>query len=231
VIFLLGYQSRSGGRSALDLQQSRDAATLHDDVGRLQEAVDRLEAGDAGRARELAEDVLDRRPTSDAAHRILTAAVAAEGSPTPTTTPTPTSASRPSRGRMAGRAPPTTPMPEPTATSTPGPSPAVLEIMFDTPLSEGSLVVEADFERVDEIRWDLSDDDAMPSGREVQAELEIPVGTHQLEIQLHAGRRGQIGMEVFERDFEPGSRWRVVVELPDRRARPSFVLERIGMDW
>jgi hypothetical protein len=103
-------------------------------------------------------------------------------------------------------------------------------VVFVTPLSEGSLVVEVDFDRIEEIRWESSDEQTTPPGtglREVQAEVEIPVGRHQLEIQVHTGRRGQIGMDVFERDFAPASRWRVVVDLPDRRARPSFALDRI----
>ncbi len=206
-----------------------EASELHEDVQRLRAAADLLETGDREGARRMAEDILDRRPGSRAAGMIVDAATAVRATATPVVPAAPSPTERPSRRRAASAAVPSTPTPTVTPTPAPTPLAPVLEVVFLTPLDEGSLVLEVDFERIEEIRWDLADVAATGSGdgvHEVRREVALPSGSHQLEIQLHAGRRGQVGMAVFDRDFEPDSRWSVTVELPGRRQRPTFRLER-----
>jgi len=208
-----------------------DTAAMHDDVGRLRAAADLLEAGDPEAALRIAEDVLDRRPRSDAAAKLVDAAAVARSPVGPLDIPTPTAPPTTARQRPRSVSGAMAATPIFTATPSPVPTPVspVLEVVFPNPLSEGSLVIEIDFERIEEIRWDASDGEDGRSGEgppEVRREVVLPVGAHQLEVQLHAGRRGQIGMAEFDREFGPGSRWRVLVDVPGRRQRPTFRLER-----
>lgn len=217
---------RNGGGP---LPPNADVMAMHDDVRRLRNAADLLEAGDQEAALRIAEDVLDRRPRSQAAGRIVDAATRPRVASSPIAMPSPTPTARPPRPRVASGAMPAAPTPTMTPSPVPTPEPPTLEVVFRTSLTEGSLVLEVDFERIEEIRWDLSDVES-PGLREplheVRRVVALPTGNHQLEIQLHAGRRGQIGMAAFDREFEPGSSWRVTVDLPGRRQRPTFRLQR-----
>jgi len=206
-----------------------EALAMHDDVHRLRVAADLLATGDRERALRIAEDVLDRRPESQAAGMIVDAATREPVPAPPTVSSSPNPTARPPRPRGAPAAVSSTPTPTATPSRVPTLPPPVLEVVFRTPLTEGSLVLEIDYERIDEIRWDLSEADGTAPGdgfHEVRRDVVLPTGSHRLEVQLHAGRRGQIGMAVFDRDFVPGSSWGVTVDLPGRRQRPTFRLER-----
>jgi hypothetical protein len=231
VLVVTGWLGRWNGEAAPPTTD--DTVEMHEDVRRLRRAADLLEAGDADGALRIAQDVLDRRPRSDAAGRLVDAAAGARISAVPVATSTVTPTPQPRRSSKAAAAPPPTPTVTMPPTAAPTPLPSVLEVVFQPPMSEGSLVVEIDFQRLDEFRWDFSDTDRVQGGgadRVVTGEVRIPNGSHKLEVQLHAGRRGQIGMAVFDREFEPGSRWRILVELTGRRHKPSFRLERVAAD-
>lgn len=242
LLFGLAVLGLSSFLAALQWRQPQLGATATDGVAEMQADVEALRRarllladGAAERAHEIAASVLRRRESA-VARELFTEAerVLAEATPTPTATATPRRTGQKTVPRR--RSSETAPTPRPTATPQPPPRPTAvtrpvrLAVEYDSPLTEGSIVVEVDFDRAAEIRFDFTGEVGGPKGFEtgtVRDEVRIPAGGQLVDIQLHAGRRGQIGLGSFEREFPPGSAWKVVISQPSSRARPTFDLVRL----
>jgi hypothetical protein len=226
------------GRASPPAVAGNEATRLRQAVNELRRASNLLAAGDAEGAMAAATAVLAVDPGSPAAQDIVARAVTElEGQrlarpEQQADEPVDIAAElRPRPLRTAVPAEPTRVPTPPTPTPVP-PEPPLLVVHFDSPLALGALVAEADEERVGELTWDFTEPVILGlrtgEGGPVTGEIELPVGSFRLRIELHSGRRGQIAAEEFEQGFPAGSRWRLTVEMAGKRATPEFRLEPDG---
>ncbi len=117
---------------------------------------------------------------------------------------------------------------EPPAASPPSSGVARITVNFDSPLSEGSLVVTLNGESLTDVPFDFTTSTFLglkKKGRgTVRRVVLTPSGQHTIGIQLRHPKRGLLGSATFDRRLEPDSSWTLRVDLPTEKADPNFFL-------
>ena len=105
---------------------------------------------------------------------------------------------------------------------------ARITVTFDSPVSEGSLVVTLNGESLADVPFDFSQSTFLglkKKGRgTIRRVILTPSGQHTLGIQLQHPKRGLLGSATFDRRLEPDSNWTLRVDLPNEKAEPNFFL-------
>ncbi|MFV2072205.1 MAG: protein kinase [Thermoanaerobaculales bacterium] len=118
------------------------------------------------------------------------------------------------------------PSQRPAAIPTPGI--ARITLYFDSPLNVGNVTVTLDGELLAEVPFDFSKSGFLGLKRKgtgtVKRVILTPSGRHKIGIRLTGADRGPVGSAEFNRDLAAGSDWTLRVDLPDRRADPTFYL-------
>jgi hypothetical protein len=205
-----------------------DTARLRETVATLRHAGELLDAGELEEALVAATAVLAVDPGSPAALRIAERAQEELEHRRAAVLEQRVRASVEARLLTTPRAAPEAVAPA-AAAPTARPTPPLMTVAFDSPFPRGTLVVEAQGDRLDELRWDFTEPSFLGirkgEGGQVTGELELPTGVYRLRVELHAGRRGQIAAEEFEHEFAAGSRWQLTIQMASKRDTPRFSIE------
>ncbi len=116
----------------------------------------------------------------------------------------------------------------PLAESRPKSGVARITVTFNSPVSEGSLIVTLNGESLADVPFDFSTSNFLglkKKGRgTVRRVILTPSGQHTIGIQLRHPKRGLLGSATFDRKLVPDSNWTLRVDLPSEKADPSFFL-------
>ncbi len=117
-----------------------------------------------------------------------------------------------------------------TAQPTPSPAPGIARItlVFDSPISAGTISVALDGESLAEVPFDFSHTGFLGFKRKgrgtVKRVILTPSGRRTVGVRLTDSKSGPLGSATFANDLPPGSEWTLRVDLPSSTARPSFFL-------
>ncbi|HSO23821.1 MAG TPA: serine/threonine-protein kinase [Chondromyces sp.] len=137
-------------------------------------------------------------------------------------------------GDRARRAGATAPAAATTASATTAPPPqpesgiARITVVFDSPLSSGTVALALNGESLAEVPFDFTTSGFLglrKKGRgTVRRVVLTPSGEHRIGIELRHPKRGVMGSASFIRKLAPDSDWTLRVDLPSEQAEPSFFL-------
>ena len=105
---------------------------------------------------------------------------------------------------------------------------ARITLVFDSPLSEGTVTVTLNGESLAEVPFDFSSTGFLglrKKGRgTVRRVVLTPSGEHRIGVELRDLKRGVLGTASFVRSLPPDSDWTLRVDLPSAKAEPNFFL-------
>lgn len=114
----------------------------------------------------------------------------------------------------------------PVATSAPAPAP--LSLLFQSPLTQGSIEVEIDGKPAEPVRFNFNRGDSPGMGRQgggrVMQGWQLPPGKHRIAMRLLDGSGRLLQSDSFGVDIGPGRTYLVKIEMKDPSATPRFYL-------
>ena len=136
------------------------------------------------------------------------------------------------RARRADAAAPSVATAAAAMTTAPQPTPqagiARITVVFDSPISSGTVAVTLNGESLAEVPFDFTTTGFLglkKKGRgAVRRVVLTPSGEHRIDIELRHAKRGVMGSASFVRKLAPDSDWTLRVDLPSEQAEPSFFL-------
>jgi serine/threonine protein kinase len=125
---------------------------------------------------------------------------------------------------------PVRPARSPTPEAVPRATPATAQLLlsFDSPLSEGSVVIQAGAAPSTTVDFNFTRRGVLGLRRsgtgQVRESLTVPSGRSSVTVTLRNGAGSVLGSETFERVIPGGSRWTMRIDLAGRSATPLFYM-------